>query len=135
MGSGMVNLVLLFAAGYFICIRAFPYAARKVRGREDAAAWLSSILTPQAIMCLALLVNAGAVPPDHWYLDPELGGGRIVGEGCHWIDLLSCLADAPVRTVHAEHVGESSGALTRGDHTVISLTFGDGSISRLSRPW
>ena len=36
-----------------------------------------------------MTVNAGAIPPEHWTHDPVVGGGRIVGEACHFIDLLS----------------------------------------------
>ncbi len=43
-------------------------------------------------LCMNMVVNAGAIPADHWVHDPQIGGGRIVGEGCHWIDLLSFLA-------------------------------------------
>jgi predicted dehydrogenase/D-arabinose 1-dehydrogenase-like Zn-dependent alcohol dehydrogenase len=42
------------------------------------------------------VINAGRLPFDHWTLDPKNGGGRIVGEGCHWIDLMRHLAGAPI---------------------------------------
>jgi predicted dehydrogenase/threonine dehydrogenase-like Zn-dependent dehydrogenase len=42
------------------------------------------------------VINAGQLPTDHWTLDPRKGGGRIVGEACHWLDLLRFLAEAPV---------------------------------------
>jgi predicted dehydrogenase len=38
-----------------------------------------------------MTVNAGMIPPDHWTQDPEIGGGRIIGEACHFIDLLRFL--------------------------------------------
>ena len=41
-------------------------------------------------------VNAGRLPAKHWTLDPRQGGGRIVGEACHFVDLLRFLAGAPV---------------------------------------
>ncbi|OYY07571.1 MAG: dehydrogenase, partial [Rhizobiales bacterium 35-68-8] len=43
-----------------------------------------------------MTVNAGAIPPDHWTQDREAGGGRIIGEACHFIDLLRFLAGAPI---------------------------------------
>lgn len=43
-----------------------------------------------------MTVNAGRIPADHWTQDPAVGGGRIVGEGCHFIDLLRYLAGAPI---------------------------------------
>lgn len=46
---------------------------------------------------LHAVINAGQLPADHWTLDPAKGGGRIVGEACHWLDLFRFLAGAPVR--------------------------------------
>lgn len=82
-------------------------------------------------LCLSMTVNAGFIPADHWTQDPHVGGGRIVGEGCHWIDLLSYLTGNQVSTAHTDRVGRVQGAPPRADCTVISLTFGDGSIGTL----
>ena len=60
-----------------------------------------------------------APPADHWIQDPQVGGGRIIGEGCHWLDLLSYLTGARIESVHADHVGDASGAITRGDADVV----------------
>jgi predicted dehydrogenase/threonine dehydrogenase-like Zn-dependent dehydrogenase len=70
-----------------------------------------------------MTVNAGAVPADHWTQDIEAGGGRIVGEACHFIDLLRFLAAAPITRWH--HMGIET--LTR-DTVSIQLSFADGSI-------
>jgi predicted dehydrogenase/threonine dehydrogenase-like Zn-dependent dehydrogenase len=70
-----------------------------------------------------MTVNAGALPPDHWTHDPEIGGGRIIGESCHFIDLLRFLADAPI-SQHAVTAMQSA----MGDTVSIQLTFADGSI-------
>lgn len=45
---------------------------------------------------LVMTVNAGHVPASHWTQDPAVGGGRLLGEGCHFIDLLRFLAESPV---------------------------------------
>lgn len=58
-------------------------------------------LEPTEGTMLLARVNAGSLPLDHWLLDPEEGGGRLVGEGCHFVDLLSWFARAPFVTVHA----------------------------------
>jgi predicted dehydrogenase/threonine dehydrogenase-like Zn-dependent dehydrogenase len=79
-------------------------------------------------LCMSMLVNAGAIPADHWVHDPQVGGGRIIGEGCHWIDLLSHLGGSPIVHAHASHLGPAAVATTRGDHCSISLTLADGSI-------
>ena len=70
-----------------------------------------------------MTVNAGAIPPSHWIQDDEIGGGRIIGEGCHFIDLLRFLAEAPI----VGHAVVGMDSRTR-DTATVSLTFGDGSI-------
>lgn len=70
-----------------------------------------------------MTVNAGAIPAAHWTQDVEVGGGRIVGEGCHFLDLLRFLADAPVQDWQVVAMDVK----TR-DSASISLRFADGSI-------
>lgn len=72
---------------------------------------------------LVMTVNAGAIPADHWTQDPAVGGGRIVGEACHFIDLLRHLAGSPI--VSASKQVMDGG---QGDTVSFSLTFADGSI-------
>jgi predicted dehydrogenase len=52
-------------------------------------------------LVLSYRVNAGSLPPGSWVLDAGEGGGRLIGEACHFIDLLQHLAGAPARRVHA----------------------------------
>lgn len=74
-------------------------------------------------------VNAGTLPPGHWTLDPEFGGGRIVGEGCHFVDLLSFLAgDAPITGLAASCAGRPEGL---SEDVVLQLGFGDGSVGQI----
>jgi predicted dehydrogenase len=76
-------------------------------------------------------INAGFIPPEHWVHDPVEGGGRILGEGCHFIDLLHFLAGAPPVRVYAESIG--GGSRFRGDDNVaITLRFADGSIGTVT---
>jgi polar amino acid transport system substrate-binding protein len=53
-------------------------------------------------------VNAGPLPADHWLLDPQQGGGRIVGEGCHFIDLMQFLTDEEPVRVAAHALGSDA---------------------------
>lgn len=71
-------------------------------------------------------VNAGAIPRDHWTQDPQVGGGRIIGEACHFIDLLQFLIGAPPVQVHA--VALRSGQSAIDDEVIITASFDDGSI-------
>ena len=82
--------------------------------------------------CMIMTVNAGYIPPDHWMHDRQVGGGRIIGEGCHWIDLLGFIIGASVKAVQTINVGDVAGVQTRNDHVSISLAFDDGSIGCLN---
>ena len=75
-----------------------------------------------------MTINAGDIPADHWAQDPGVGGGRIVGEGCHFIDLLRHLAGAPILAHHAVSLGEHPAIAIREDKAVITLQFADGSV-------
>ncbi len=79
-------------------------------------------------LCMTLTVNAGEIPREHWIHDPERGGGRIVGEGCHFLDLLAWIADSPIASVSAVAAGRET---PREDHVSIGLTFADGSLGSI----
>lgn len=71
-------------------------------------------------------VNAGFIPLNHWTQDPVIGGGRIIGEGCHFIDLITFLAGASPVSVMA-HALPDHGKY-REDNVSMTFTFADGSI-------
>lgn len=80
---------------------------------------------------LTMLMNAGAVASDHWTQDPLIGGGRILGEACHFIDLARHLIGSRI-------VGASAGVMQSGsvgvpcsDTAQIALEFEDGSIASI----
>jgi polar amino acid transport system substrate-binding protein len=74
-------------------------------------------------------VNAGALPPGHWLNDPAVGGGRIIGEGCHFVDFLTFLTgDAAIESVEARCAGRPRGP---AEDVVIQLGFADGSVGQI----
>lgn len=75
-----------------------------------------------------MTVNAGMIPPEHWTQNPTVGGGRIIGEACHFIDLLRFLADSPILSVQALMIGPTAGMAVRTDKVSFSVSFADGSI-------
>lgn len=79
---------------------------------------------------ITMTVNAGVIPPDHWTQNPDIGGGRIIGEACHFIDLLLHLVDSPIKSVYAASVG--TGPQPLEDKATILLTFVDGSIGNVN---
>lgn len=76
-----------------------------------------------------ILVNALAIDSSHWTQDVHTGGGRIIGEACHFIDLARFLAASPIASVHAS-AGSSSAKIS--DNCAITLTFDNGSIASIS---
>lgn len=76
---------------------------------------------------IVMTVNAGAIPGDHWTQDEEAGGGRILGEACHFIDLIRFLAGSPILDIHTA-VMRRKDASTPPDTVAITITFSDGSL-------
>ena len=76
-------------------------------------------------------VNAGTVPDDHWVHDPSVGGGRIVGEVCHFIDLVCFLSDSKVVSSSITELQQLRDNKGRCDTVSVSLTLGDGSIASI----
>lgn len=75
-------------------------------------------------------VNAGFLPSTHWTQDPEQGGGRIIGEGCHFIDFLTFLVGQPPVSIHAQALPDSG--RYHQDNVVITAGFADGSVGTIS---
>lgn len=75
-------------------------------------------------------VNAGALPASHWTQDPAIGGGRIVGEMCHFVDLLQFLADGKVTEISATGLSQPDGAADP-DTVTANLKFSDGSVGTI----
>jgi len=76
-------------------------------------------------------MNAGAIPDDHWIQDPDIGGGRIIGEACHYVDLLRFLVGAPITSVQATQMGAAPGVTVRSDKVTITFGFEDGSFGTI----
>jgi len=75
-------------------------------------------------------VNAGYLPLNHWTVDPEQGGGRIIGEGCHFVDFLTFLTGANPISVTA--MGLSDDGRYREDNVILTFTYPDGSLGTIS---
>src|ERR1035437_7112345 len=87
---------------------------------QKISALLKGVTGPKSFV---MTVNAGAIPPAHWTQDLAVGGGRLIGEACHFIDLLRFLAGARIASHQATRMDAQS-----GDSVSISLRFEDGSI-------
>ena len=87
-------------------------------------AWFASRRVP---LVMSYRVNAGAVPPSSWVVDPVQGGGRLIGEVCHMVDVLVDLTGSEARTVYAESIGAGSAR----DDVLLTLRFRDGSVGTI----
>jgi len=119
-GVRRVREALAGAAGWVTAgfNRRFSPHARRMR--ELLAARTGPLST-------TMTVNAGAIPPDHWIQNPAVGGGRIIGEGCHFVDTLRFLAGACIERVRAAAVSGSPDGVDE-DKTALVLDFADGSL-------
>ena len=97
--------------------RRFSPHVRRIQGL------LRGVADPKSFV---MTVNAGAIPRGHWTQDPAIGGGRILGEACHFVDLLRFVAGAPICGSTMERMQSQC-----GDTASIGLTFEDGSIGTI----
>lgn len=79
---------------------------------------------------VAARVNAGSLPSDHWLHEPADGGGRLIGEGCHFVDLLAHLGDAPAVSVHAVAVPQPR-PLETSDCLAATVQLANGTVASL----
>lgn len=84
--------------------------------------------TPKTVI---MTVNAGSIPAEHWVQDINVGGGRIIGEACHFIDLMRFLVGFPINTHQSMMMGDAPGVEVRNDKVTINLSFEDGSFGAI----
>lgn len=77
-------------------------------------------------------VNAGQIPPENWVQNLEEGGGRIVGEVCHFIDLIAYLASGKVNSLNAIHIPIDGKTVKSEDNVIVTMSFDNGSIGVLT---
>jgi polar amino acid transport system substrate-binding protein len=90
---------------------------------------IKALFTNEQAKSIQMRINAGQLPADHWVNDPEVGGGRIIGEACHFVDLAMYLAGAPITSVSADAMEDANGLYNT---TVINLAFSNGSVASIS---
>lgn len=88
---------------------------------------LDKIESPKAIN---YIVNSGALPDDHWTKNRDIGGGRIIGEACHFVDLIQFLCNSRIKDFNVISLKETN--KIQHDTSTISLVLEDGSIANLS---
>ncbi|MCC6983205.1 MAG: bi-domain-containing oxidoreductase [Bauldia sp.] len=86
---------------------------------------IDAVAEPKAFI---VTVNAGAVAPDSWVQDADVGAGRIIGEACHFIDLLRHLSASPIVSSSARRMGDHPAVPVAEDKAILTLGFADGSL-------
>lgn len=95
---------------------------------QKMKALLRAVKEPKSFI---MTMNAGAIPTNHWTQDNALGGGRIIGEACHFIDLMRFLAGSPIVSIQARRMGDAPGMVITEDKASITLGFEDGSFGTI----
>ena len=75
---------------------------------KEARTFFSSRSNP---LVMLYRINAGRIPADHWVQDPDVGGGRVIGEVCHFVDYMHALCASPLTSVFASRVGRPSSGI------------------------
>ena len=91
-------------------------------------ALLQSVNQPKSFI---MTMNAGAIPKDTWVQDIKIGGGRIIGEACHYVDLMLYLAGAKIVSIQAQRMGNHPAVEVTEDKAAILLGFDDGSFGTI----
>ena len=83
-------------------------------------------------LVINMRINAGLIPKNHWTQQAEIGGGRIVGEVCHFIDLMQYFTDAEPVKVFAESINTGNTKISPEDNIAIVVKFTNGSVGNLT---
>ncbi|EJL00275.1 MULTISPECIES: bi-domain-containing oxidoreductase [Pseudomonas] len=95
---------------------------------QKMKALLAAVKEPKSFV---MTMNAGAIPANHWTQDPAVGGGRIIGEACHFIDLMRFLAGSKIVSIQARRMGDTDALEITEDKAAIILGFEDGSFGTI----
>ncbi|MDK2946241.1 MAG: hypothetical protein PWQ85_1017 [Geotoga sp.] len=76
-------------------------------------------------------VNAGIIPKEHWINNPEVGGGRIIGEVCHFVDLCQYFTGSKIQSIEKTFISSNSEKYLNNDNVSINLKFKNGSIANI----
>lgn len=102
--------------------RRFSQAARTIKG------FMGKPLPP---LSMIYRINAGRIPKDHWIQDPLLGGGRVIGEVCHFVDLMQFMCESDPVEVYAAHTAYEDSSVPDEDNSMISIRFQNGSTATI----
>ena len=94
---------------------------------QEAGRFFASRVNP---LVMLYRINAGRIPADHWVQHPDIGGGRLIGEMCHFVDYMQALSASSPTSVYASRIGRHSSGIT-DDQCSIVVNFADGSVGTI----
>jgi len=83
-------------------------------------------------MLINIRINAGFIPKDNWLQQKDIGAGRIIGEMCHFIDLMQYFTNSEPLKVYADCITSNNDKITPADNIAIVIKFRDGSVGNLT---
>ena len=83
-------------------------------------------------LVINMRINAGLIPKNHWTQQPEIGGGRIIGEVCHFIDLMQYFTGSEPVKIFAESINTDNNKITPEDNVAVVIKFSNGSVGNLT---
>lgn len=95
---------------------------------QKMKALLAPIAEPKTFI---MTINAGSIPSGHWTQDIEVGGGRLIGEACHFIDLMRFLVGSPICSLQVRGMGRNDRMQIIEDNATLLLGFEDGSFGTI----
>ena len=98
---------------------------------SPSAEWLFQKVGNTSPKMMHYRVNAGFVPPDSWVHDPVAGGGRLMGEGCHFFDFLRSFAGSEAECVHTQPTGGGRADLQATGNFAATIRFSNGAVGQL----
>lgn len=103
--------------------RRFSSHAKKIKE------FMSDSATP---LVMDYVISAGDIPQEHWVQNPDVGGGRIIGEVCHFLDFLQFVSDSAPRSIYAISLKTDNKIFKNDDSIHISINYKNGSIGSIT---
>jgi len=95
---------------------------------KDVQQHFAGVTSP---LVVNIRINSGFIPDNHWIQDPQVGGGRLIGEGCHFVDLAMALVQSAPQSVFAVGTAKPNKSALLNDNVLITMTFANGSVANI----
>ena len=89
----------------------------------------SKIVNRENPIMINFRINAGKIPKSVWVQDPEIGGGRIIGEGCHFIDLCNYIVEGEIESFNVTSIPVNNKEILADDNYILTINYNDGSMA------